>query len=170
MVFRKARLQDLQEIKTVFKAIVRSMNDRGITIWNETYPCEVFEQDILNGYLYVLTEEGGRILSAVALLPQCQGNAAVIWQYPAKKPVFMFRLGVDPQYAGQGLGQMTVHKAMETAAKLGADSLRLFVVDINEPAIALYEKMGFLKAQGVYIQSFDAGYTLSEYAYEWVLE
>ena len=48
----------------------------------------------------------------------------------------------------------------------GARYLRLFVVDINEPAIQLYEKNNFSKAKGIYDEVFDDGFILHEFGYE----
>lgn len=39
------------------------------------------------------------------------------------------------------------------------------MVDINKPAIQLYNKNGFVKADGIYAGIFD-GYVLNEYGYE----
>lgn len=57
-------------------------------------------------------------------------------------------------------------KAKEVAKVLGAEYLRLFVVDINEPAIKLYIKNGFVKANGIYEEVFDDDFVLHEYGYE----
>lgn len=48
----------------------------------------------------------------------------------------------------------------------GAEYLRLFVVDINEPAINLYVKNGFKKAEGVYDEVIDDDLVLHEYGFE----
>lgn len=44
--------------------------------------------------------------------------------------------------------------------------LRLFAIDINKPAIRLYVKNGFKKAEGIYDEVFDDGFVLHEYGYE----
>lgn len=59
-----------------------------------------------------------------------------------------------------------VEKAKEIAKSKGFDYLRLFVVDINIPAIRLYVKNGFIKAEGIYDEVFDDGFVLHEYGYE----
>lgn len=40
------------------------------------------------------------------------------------------------------------------------------MVDINIPAIQLYKKNGFVKADGIYDEVFDDGFVLHEYGYE----
>ena len=57
-------------------------------------------------------------------------------------------------------------KQKEISKSLGAEYLRLFVVDINKPAIRLYQKNGFTKVDGVYDEVFDDGYVLREIGYE----
>lgn len=56
--------------------------------------------------------------------------------------------------------------AKKVAKDLKAEYLRLFVVDINKPAINFYEKNGFVKASGVYYEVFDDGFELCEIGYE----
>lgn len=57
-------------------------------------------------------------------------------------------------------------KAREAAKVSGVQYLRLFVVDINEPAARLYAGNGFMKVEGVYDEVFDDGFVLHEYGYE----
>ncbi len=80
--------------------------------------------------------------------------------------MYIDRLGVDVRYAKRGIGSRMLAEAKELAGALGAEYLRLFVVDSNEPAIRLYEKNGFAKAAGIYEEAFDDGFTLREYGYE----
>ena len=46
-----------------------------------------------------------------------------------------------------------------------AEYLRLFVVDINEPAVHLYRENGFAQAEGIYEEKFD-DFVLREYGFE----
>lgn len=59
-----------------------------------------------------------------------------------------------------------IAKAKEIAREQGAEYLRLFVADINRPAIQLYEKNGFTRVKGVYKEIFDDGFLLYEHGYE----
>ena len=71
MEFRLANLQDLPQIKNVYKEIIKDMNSKQIEIWDEIYPCEFFEEDIRNNRLYVLVEND-EIISAAVL---CDSNS-----------------------------------------------------------------------------------------------
>ena len=49
------------------------------------------------------------------------------------------------EYCGKGIGKVMLETILETAKKLGYEQAELEVIACNEPAIALYEKLGFVK-------------------------
>ncbi|MEF2653809.1 MAG: hypothetical protein U0M37_06350, partial [Blautia sp.] len=46
MEFSLAVMQDLAQLKSIYKEIIKNMNENGIQIWDDIYPCEFFEDDI----------------------------------------------------------------------------------------------------------------------------
>ena len=48
MEFRLARIEDLKQLKIIYKEIIKNMNKNNIQIWDDIYPCEFFEDDINN--------------------------------------------------------------------------------------------------------------------------
>ena len=165
MTFRSAVMQDLPQLKAVYRQIVNHMNDQGIQIWDDIYPSEFFAEDIEKQQLYVLVDHE-EIISAFALCDTNAGEKAVQWKENSAKALYIDRLGVNVRYAKKGIGSFMLAKAKETARAAGAEYLRLFVVDVNQPAIKLYIKNGFVKADGVFNEVFDDGFTLHEYGYE----
>lgn len=165
MNFRLANINDLPQLKTVYGKIIEDMNGNDIQIWDEIYPCEFFGDDIKENRLYVL-EENGAIASAFALLDSNAGADCVTWQDAHAKALYIDRLGVNVDYAGRGIGSMMLRHAAALAKEQGADYLRLFVVDINEPAIKLYIKNGFTQAGGSYDEKIDDDLTLHELGFE----
>jgi ribosomal protein S18 acetylase RimI-like enzyme len=93
----------------------------------------------------------------------------VNWKDNAGKALYIDRLGVNVNYSRKGIGSYMLTKAREKAKTLGAEYLRLFVVDINKPAICLYIKNGFTKAMGVYEEIIGDDLVFHEYGYEIVL-
>lgn len=79
------------------------------------------------------------------------------------------RFGIIINYLRKGIGSLILEKVKETAKALGAEYLRLFVVDINQPAIHLYVKNGFKKIDGIYDEVIDEELVLHEYGYEIML-
>ncbi len=46
MDFRQAVMEDLPQLKDMYKQIIQNMNKQKIQIWDDIYPCEFFEEDI----------------------------------------------------------------------------------------------------------------------------
>lgn len=165
MDFRLAVMQDLSQLKDMYKQIVKNMNEQDIQVWDDIYPCEFFEEDIKNNQLYVLLNNS-EIVSAFVLCNANSGENTVKWNDNHAKVLYVGRLGVNIKHSKKGIGSLMLNKAKEIAKTFGAEYLRLFVVDINKPAIQFYIKNGFVKADGVYDEIFDDGFVLHEYGYE----
>lgn len=165
MDFRLAVMKDLAQLKVVYKDIIQNMNDHQICIWDDIYPCEFFEEDVKNNRLYVLLDQG-EIVSAFVLQDTCSGEKSVEWKENQCKALYLDRLGVNIKYLRRGIGSLMLEKAKETAKMSGASWLRLFVVDINVPAIDLYMKNGFMRANGIYDEMIDDDLVLHEYGFE----
>lgn len=165
MEFRLAVLDDLEKIKDMYRKIVKDMNENNIEIWDDVYPCEFFENDIKNRRMYILVDKS-EIIAAFVLSNTDAGENAVRWSDASGKAIYLDRLGVSPKRSNSGIGSLMIGKAKEIAKSLGNQYLRLFVVDINIPAIKLYIKNGFEKAEGIYDLVVDDGLVLQEYGYE----
>lgn len=168
MEFRLAVIDDLPQLKKVYKDIVKNMNEQNIEIWDDIYPFSLFEDDIRKEQLYVLTCKD-EIVSAFALTKTNKGETSVEWRSKNDKVYYLDRLGVNINYSKKGIGCLMLNKAKVISKNLGANYLRLFVVDINEPAISLYIKNGFKRVKGMYEERFDDGFVLYEFGYEFRL-
>lgn len=162
--FRLAQKDDLNQIKLIFKDISNKMYDEQIQIWNGNYPGEYFEEDINKQRLYLLFKQQD-IISAFALCDMDSEERTDKWKYRDGKSLYLYRFAVNVNYLRKGIGSLTLEKAKETAKRLGAKNLRLFVVDINKPAIDFYLNNGFSKIEGVY-EDFVNDQLLYEYGYE----
>ena len=165
MEFRLSILSDLPQLKRVYRDIVQDMNDKNVRIWDDIYPCEFLEEDIRKKQLYVLTDKD-EIVAAFALTKTNSGESSVEWTNQSNKVYYLDRLGVNKEYSNKGIGSFMLDKAKDISKSLGAEYLRLFVVDINEPAIRLYLKNGFVRVKDIYEEKFDDGFVLREFGYE----
>ncbi|MBU5315402.1 GNAT family N-acetyltransferase [Clostridium bornimense] len=165
MNLRMANIDDLPQLKAVYEKIIDNMNKDNIQIWDEIYPCEFFYDDIENKRLYVL-EENNEIVSAFALCDSNAGAKYVKWANKHDKALYIDRLGVNVNYSRKGIGSVMLNKAIDLARDKGAKYLRLFVVDINKPAINLYIKNGFKKVDGIYDEIIDDDFVLHEFGFE----
>lgn len=165
MNLRMANIDDLPQLKSVYGKIIYNMNKDNIQIWDEIYPCEFFYDDIKNNRLYVL-EENNEIVSAFALCNSNAGAEHVAWENKHDKALYIDRLGVNINYLRKGIGSVMLNEAIAIARDKGAKYLRLFVVDINKPAINLYLKNGFKKVDGIYDEIIDDDLVLHEFGFE----
>ena len=55
----------------------------------------------------------------------------------------IFGVWVEPALRGQGLGVRLVTTLLDWAASAGAESTELWVTESNDPAVRLYESLGF---------------------------
>ncbi|MFA6785191.1 MAG: GNAT family N-acetyltransferase [Sphaerochaeta sp.] len=165
MDFRLAVMDDLPQLKSVYDKIIEAMNMSGIQIWDDVYPCEFFRADIENECLYVLVEDN-EIASAFGLCNTNAGEAAVVWETPQATAVYLDRFGVNVNFLRKGIGSLMLTKARALARELGAAYVRLFVVDVNEPAINLYRKNGFDKVEGFYDEIVAPNQISHEFGFE----
>ena len=168
MNLRLANIDDLQQIKDMFREIVDNMNKNNINIWDEIYPCEFFKDDIENNRLYLM-EDNNEIVSAFVLCDNNAGDSSIKWKDNSGKALYIDRLGVKVKYLRKGIGSVTLKKAISLVKDKGAQYLRLFVVNTNTSAIDFYEKNGFVRADGVYDELIDEELTLHEFGYEKLL-
>lgn len=165
MKCRLANMEDLPRIKAVYEAIIERMNRENIQIWDDVYPCSFFSEDIKDNRFYVL-EEGGEIAAAFALCGFHTGAEQMDWEEKHGKAWYIDRLGVNVNFLRKGIGRAALKHAADLARAKGADYLRLFVVDSNEPAIKLYQNSGFKMANGCYEERIDEDLTLKEFGFE----
>ena len=165
MDVRKAAAKDLQYLKEMYGEIVGEMKATGIDIWDEVYPSEFLSEDVEKERLYLLTE-GEETVAAFALCGESGGENAVTWEDWSASALYLYRLGVSPRFLRRGIGSAALEKAVRIAGEKGAEYLRLFVVDSNEPAVNLYLKNGFHRVEGVYEDEIVPGFTLKEHGFE----
>ena len=165
MFLRLANIDDLSQLKSIYEKIVENMNSNNLHIWDEIYPCEFLKDDIEKNRLYVL-EKNDEIIGAFALCDSNAGEEYIEWENKPAKALYMDRFGVNVNYLRKGIGSVMLNKAIALANHKNAEYLRLFVVDENEPAINLYIKNGFKKADGIYDEVIDDDFILHEYGFE----
>lgn len=165
MELRLAEQKDLPQLKLMYKKIIENMNKNHIPIWDDIYPIEFLQNDIDNHCLYVLNNDD-HIVASLALCGSNAGEHFVKWNYQSQKVLYIDRLAVNVDDLRKGMGSLLLHKVIEQAKSKNIDSLRLFVVDINQPAIQLYLKNGFQQVEGIYSEVIDDELVFHEFAFE----
>jgi Acetyltransferases len=165
MHIRLANMNDLPQLKEMYSRIVDKMNCEGIQVWDEVYPVDFLGDDILAKRLYILIDSD-EIASAFALCDSNDGFEHVKWENKYAKALYIDRLGVNIDYLRKGIGKQMLAAAITLAKEQSAEYLRLFVVDTNIPAINLYKKNGFKKANGIYHEVIDDDLILEQFGFE----
>lgn len=166
MNLRLSNLNDLPRLKAVYGNIIDNMNRNNIPIWDEIYPCEFFSKDIENNPLYLLVEKDDNIVGSFALCESNAGESCVKWENPNSKALYIERFGVNVDYSRQGIGSIMLEHAITLTKQMNVKYLRLFVININKPAINLYLKNGLRQVDGIYEETIDANITFHEYGFE----
>jgi len=166
MILRLANINDLSKLKAMYRNIIDNMIRNDISIWDDIYPCEFFSEDIENNRLYLLVEENDDIVAAFALCESNAGEGYVKWENVHDKALYLDRFGVNVDYSGRGIGSIMLKHAITLTKQKNAKYLRLFVVDINKPAINVYLKNGFRQVDGIYEERIDDDLILREFGFE----
>lgn len=164
MLFRIAENSDLPQLEEVYTKIYLKMREAGVDLWNKNYPYNALPEDINLNRLWVLCDN--EIIAAAFAIDKCPYLDGITWTEDAPAAILM-RLGVNPEYHGQGIGRLCLEYAGRLAAKNGMKYLRMLVVDKNTPAAQFYIKTGGIKAGGKRTEYLDSiPGTLVEYGYE----
>lgn len=166
MNLRLANVNDLSKLKAMYRKIIDNMIKNHISIWDEVYPLEFFHQDIENRCLYLLVEENDDIVAAFVLCESNAGESYVKWENLHDKALYLDRFGVNVNYLRRGIGSIMLKHAITLTRQKNAKYLRLFVANINKPAINMYLKNGFRQVEGIYEERIDDDLTLLEYGFE----
>jgi ribosomal protein S18 acetylase RimI-like enzyme len=92
------------------------------------------QHNIANGFAHFVAVDGETVVGWCDICP-------------SDKPVFAhcgtLGMGILPGYRHQGLGTRLIAAAIARAREMGLERVELQVYERNEPAVALYRKVGF---------------------------
>lgn len=146
MIIRKADLEDLNIIISIFESGIKTMCNSGIYQWDDIYPTsDVIKEDILKNEMYVGTKDN-IIVSAFAVNNECDEQYKNgMWKYSSENYAVIHRLCVNPDYQNQKIARNTMIEIEEILTKQGVESIRLDAFSLNPYALKLYENLGYEK-------------------------
>jgi len=106
--------------------------------------------------LQLVAEDAGAVVGTVLLYPAASGG-------PTERPWPEVRLlAVAPAARGRGVGAALMRECIRRTRAVGAEALSLHTTDLMRVAMAMYERMGFVRAReldfepapGIVIQGF----------------
>ncbi len=153
----------LDHLTRVFKTNYRNFN-RPADYW-ETLPVEK-EEAILKDH----AEAANKFMLSAFYQGKIVGNIGLFgFDFPFGKHSARFGLGIENEFQNLGLGTALLNYCIEEARKLNIHSLELAVRTFNNPAIALYEKLGFRRVGEMKEIAFIDGKFYDEYIYQKIL-
>ena len=142
--YRKATLDDLEEISSLVSHAVDVMVDQNILQWDEIYPTkEDFRTDINKHQLYVGLI-GRQIAVVFALNQECEEEYKNgRWEHPNVPFYIVHRLCVNPDFQNQGIAKRTLLYIEETLLKMDIHAIRLDAFCNNPYSLKLYDSLHY---------------------------
>lgn len=140
----KANINYLNEIITVLKDTIVSMNAQGLYQWNENYPNEnTIVSDIDKEELFVKVEDDS--VKGFVVLNQFEDKEYNIldWNSTKDNSLVIHRLCVSPKFQGSGVAKEIMEFTHKYAKDNGFEYIRLDTSVNNKRSIAVYEKHGY---------------------------
>lgn len=147
----KAKIEELQEIKSLTESCARAMIDKGIYQWNEHYPSlEKLRKDILKDELYVLKQHN-QILGIIVITSEKDEEYNPInWLSKTENNLYIHRLATHPDHWGKGYARQLMDFAEERARKDNYESVRLDTFSMNKRNQKFYEARGYQRLGNIY--------------------
>lgn len=121
---------------------------------------EYLREAIKNNELYI-GEIDGRIVSGMVINHECsEGYQNVRWSVEASdtEVLVIHLLGVRSAYSGKGIARQMIGKAIDFARGNDLKTIRLDVIEANEPAAIVYTKLGFKYVETIKLYYEDTGW------------
>lgn len=147
----KAKIEELQEIKSLTESCARAMIDKGIYQWNEHYPSlEKLRKDILKDELYVLKKHS-QILGIIVITSEKDEEYNPInWLSKTENNLYIHRLATHPDHWGKGYARQLMDFAEKLARKDNYESVRLDTFSMNKRNQKFYEARGYQRLGNIY--------------------
>lgn len=152
IMIRPATKEDLAAIAAIYEEILDEEDQRpsSFTNWQRgKYPTiDTAHQALQDGTLWVM-EEDGEVCGAANLnklqLPEYDN---IPWAFAAdrEQAAVIHTLVISPRFAGRGLARQFVTFCEEEGRRQGCTVMRLDTYVENEPAKAMYPKLGYRMA------------------------
>lgn len=145
--YRKATLDDLEEIWNIVENSIDVMEGNNIFQWDNLYPLkEDFQKDIVKNQLY-LGLANDQIAVLYVLNQECDKEYENgDWKFKEEEFFIVHRLCVNPDFQNRGIARHTLLHIEKQLKSKGIYVIRLDVFQNNPYAIRLYDSLGYSKA------------------------
>lgn len=140
MNLRKAEQNDIDIVEKIYRSVI------GInySVWTAEYPThENAVQDLRNGNLYVF-EDNNKIIGACSVETESISENNDFWKINDGTQCEISRIVIAPEYQGNGYAKIMTAELIGRLAENGCNSIHLFVVKSNIPAVETYRGLDFV--------------------------
>ncbi|MDE5621013.1 MAG: GNAT family N-acetyltransferase [Ruminococcus sp.] len=139
MNLRKAVQTDINVVADIYKSVIGF----NYSLWTEDYPTiQNVMQDFRNGNLYVF-EDNNIIIGACSVESESVFENNDFWKINDGTQCEISRIVIAPEYQGNGYARIMVGNLIDILSENGFESVHLFVVKSNIPAVETYRNLGF---------------------------
>jgi GNAT superfamily N-acetyltransferase len=150
----QAQDTDLIEILYLLRVCILDMNQNGLQHWNSVYPGpDIIQKDLSRSSIYLMKDKG--VCKGMVTLDAEEPDdyKGIPWTSEARKPLFIHRMAVHPNWQGQGIAGELMAFAEEFARKNSYDAIRIDVFSDSVHARNLCLKNSFNEA-GTFLSFF----------------
>lgn len=159
MIFRLAE----KEERTLVHKLYKSVLGCEFCAWDDEYPSmEFIDEDILNGNLYVLEEEG-ELIGAVSIATEPEFQNLNCWKH-YDNVAELARLVIKPEFQGNKYAKFILEEIFKILISKGYKAAHAAIAEKNIPSQITCSHVGFEKAGKEFL--WDEDY----YMYEKILE
>lgn len=138
---REARYIEIVPFEAKYQKIFRDLNEAWIS---QYFKMEKEDYKVLDHPNEKIIEQGGYIFMAL-FKGEPLGTCALIKMDDPDYEFELAKMAVSPRAQGKGMGYLLGKKILEYAKQLNAKKIYLESNTILQPAIRLYQKLGFVK-------------------------
>lgn len=142
-MIREATIQDLKEIMTIVRAVVKLMRERGSVQWDDSYPTEAdYLKDINKRELFVYLIED-KIVGVYAISQEGHSEYPSI-NWASNVPAWTLkRIALNPDYHGRGIADQLMRFAEEHAKANGVYRINTDTYRENLHAQKVFKRHGY---------------------------
>lgn len=142
--YRKATLDDLEEIYSLITLAIDDMIKKEIPQWDDIYPTQDdFRNDIVHNHLYVGLADG-KIAVVYALNQECDKEYENgCWKYPNQPYYVVHRLCVHPNFQHRGIAKHTLLHIEAELLQKDVHAIRLDAFSNNPFSLKLYDSLQY---------------------------
>ena len=154
MVLRKAERSELPAIWEIIQHAIEQRRRDGSRQWQDGYPnLSTLENDLDQGYAYVLEDNGELLLYAAVIFDPEPAYAAIEGKWLTDGSyLVLHRVAASPKAAGLGIGTVLFRMAEDLCRERDVPSIKVDTNFDNKPMLRILEKLGYTYCGEVYFR------------------